>query len=218
MIELLVVMFVITMLLTIGMPTIIKVRTQMKIGACRVTVNIIDKAVSMYHAQHKRYPSLQAMPAELYGQEFEADPSGGVKEVDDGEPGPGYRLQPRGVVYGPWNGVDQLQRTGDYQKGGQNSRVFFKDAFGRPIWYCPYNQEAESEDRRYEDNEFDHEASEVGINLNSIADYAKNQSGAYYRKDYIIMSQGADSKWGLIRGSGNTVIPPTDDITNFIRE
>ena len=207
-IELLVVMFVIAMLLTIGVPAALKFRTQSKIQACRVTVNIVDKAVDMYQKQHKRYPEMGEMAARLIGQSFT---SGGV-EVDDYHPGPGYRLQKRGTVYGPWNGVDKLRRTGDYEEGASSARVHFIDAFGAPIWYCPFK------DSTYTDSEFDRTDSEDGANIASIADYAKDASGRFYRRDYIVMSQSADGKWGLLRGtstSSNTV--PTDDVTNFTK-
>ncbi len=219
MIELLIVMFVITMLLTIGVPAIIKIRTQSKINSCKVTVNIIHSAVKMYHGAHDRYPTLKGMPAELYGQSYvnlSISNLGNLKEVDDMHPGPGYRLQPRGTVYGPWNGVDRLRRSGDYD--GAN-RVFFRDAFGRPIWYCPFNEVPAAGEKPYHDPEFDTAASEPGITLGDIDDYAKNKSGKYYRRDFIIMSQSADGKWGQPRGrdaGDDQNALPTDDVTNFL--
>ena len=220
-IELLVVMFVITMLLTIGVPAIIKIHTQSKINSCQVTINIIDKAIEMYHGEHNRYPSVKGMPAELYGQAFSADPNidgGALKEVEDYQPGPGYRLQPRGRIFEPWNGVDKLKRSGDYDS---NNRVFFQDAFNRTIWYCLFTAEPEAGKKPYDDSEFDRAASEPGISLIDIDDYAKNKENKYYRRDYILMSQSADGKWGKIRGpdSGDDQgALPTDDVTNFSKK
>ena len=142
MIEMLVVMFVIAMLLTIGVPAALRFKTLSKINACRVTVNIIDKAVDMYHKQHKRYPDMAEMAARLIGQSFTIDANAVAAEVNDGHPGPGYRLQPRGPIYGPWNGVDKLARSGDYEEGSSSARVHFIDAFGAPIWYCPFKKPA----------------------------------------------------------------------------
>ena len=219
MVELLVVMFVIAMLLTIGVPAALRFKTLSKINACQVTVNIIDRAVDMYQKEHKRYPALQDMAARLIGQSFKTI-GNTLTEVDDGLPGPGYRLQPRGRIYGPWNGVDKLPRDGDYEENTTAARVHFVDAFGAAIWYCPFD----NENMTYTDNKFDKDDSETGITITSIADYAKNAlgaSGRFYRRDYIIMSQSANGKWGLIRGTGgsgsssSSAAPPTDDVTNF---
>ena len=210
MIELLVVMFVIAMLLAIGIPAAMKFRTQAKINACRVTVNIVDKAVDMYHKQHKRYPEAKEMGGKLIGMSFKMS-GGKLTEVDDGHPGPGYRLQPRGTVYGPWNGVDKLPRSGNQLSTGQSDRVHFVDAFGGYIWYCPFKEST------YTDRQFDKTDTEIGVTISSIADYAQDSSGRFYRRDYILMSQGANSKWGLIRGAGSDTVP-TDDVTNFVRE
>jgi hypothetical protein len=177
----------------------------------RMTVNIIDKAISMYHAEHKVYPDKKSMPSQLIGLMYETDGT----EVDDGEPGPGYRLRARGTIYGPWNGVDKLKRTGDFDG---NNRVFFLDPFNRPIWYCPFTGSADSANSAnagYADAEFTNEDSEDGINISDIAEYAKDASGKFYRRDYILMSPGADGKWGLFSNTDKD-LSPTDDITNFI--
>jgi len=212
-IELLVVMFVIGMLLTIflvfpwGRPPEI---------ATRVTINIIDNAVAMYQKAHKRYPEMKEMAARLIGQSFITE-NGISKEVDDGHPGPGYRLKPRGTVYGPWHGVDELKRSGDYDQGADSARVHFIDAFGRPIWYCPFKKPSPASEPTYTDSEFDKDNSEDGVTITSIANYATDASGKFYRRDYIIMSPSANGKWGLIRGAGGSAVP-TDDVTNFTKD
>ena len=220
MIELLVVMFVIAMLLTIGVPAAMRFKILSKIHACRVTVNIIDKAVDMYQKEHKRYPEMLDMTARLIGQsfKFEAVTDNEPVEVDDGHPGPGYRLQGRGPVYGPWNGVHELARSGDYVEEADAARIHFIDAFGAPIWYCPFKNST------YTDTKFDKNDSENGVNITSIADYAMDASNRYYRRDYIVMSQSANGKWGLLRGTSGTgssstsATVPTDDVTNFMKE
>jgi len=236
MVELLVVMFVIAMLLTIGVPAALRFQTQAKINSCRVTVNIIDKAVDMYHKQHKSYPNQVEMAARLIGQSFKVGATEDERvEVDDGHLGPGYRLQPRGPVYGPWNGVDKLPRNGDYEGGGDDptdpdpnqlkARIHFLDAFNRLIWYCPFKRPTEASLPTYTDSKFEKDNAENGVTITGIADYATDASGRFYRRDYIIMSQGANGKWGLIRGTssgtgGSASINalPTDDVTNFTQE
>ena len=216
MIELLVVMFVIAMLLAIGIPAVMNFRTQAKINACRVTVNLIDKAVGMYQKEHKRYPDVHEMVGRLIGQQFKLK-AGAMVEVDDYCPGPGYRLQPRGTVYGPWNGTDKLPRSGNQIATSQSDRVHFIDAFGGYIWYCPFKE------LTYTDRKFENTDTEIGVIISNIADYAKDSSGRFYRRDYILMSQSANGKWGLIRGAAgsggsSSNIVPTDDVTNFVRE
>ena len=230
MIELLVVMFVIAMLLVIGIPAALRFQNQAKLNACRVTVNIIDKALDMYHKQHKSYPSMLEMASKLIGQSFELKPPPGdptaepiATEVPDGHPGPGYRLEPRGTVYGPWNGVDKLARSGDYDVGIEADRIHFLDAFGNRIWYCPFGNPLPETYTDTGEFAFKKTDSEDGVTITSIADYATDEFGKFYRRDYIIMSPGANGKWGLIRGSdaesgsaGATV--PTDDVTNFKKD
>jgi len=218
MVELLVVMFVITMLLGIGVPAVIHYRTQSKINSCRVTINAVDKAISMYHDLHKEYPDLKVMPSQLIGLSYEKNAQGVLDEYDDGKRGVGYRLQARGTVYGPWNGVDRFRRTGDWHRGGSDNRVHFKDAFDQPIWYCPFDPDAATDALRYKDADFTNDDTEGDdIVLQNIADYAKDRTGKFYRRDYILMSQSANGQWGKFSYTG-TRTPPTDDVTNFIRE
>jgi prepilin-type N-terminal cleavage/methylation domain-containing protein len=205
MIELLVVMLVITILLTIGVPAIMQYRTQGKINACQVTVNIIDTAIGMYHGQHNKYPGENSITSDLIGLRYDDDDG---LEVDDFQPGVGYRLQRRGPIYGPWNGVDKLKHGGGT----------FYDAFGQSIWYSVLNAEPDDDNSTYEDDDdFDNENSEDGVNINNINDYATNKDDGLYRRDYILMSPSADGKWGLIRGTDDSNIEPTDDVTNFTR-
>jgi competence protein ComGC len=191
MVELLVVMLVITVLLVIGVPAIMTFRTNAKINACQVTVNAIDTAIGGYYSQHKQYPEATKLVVKLVGL-----------EANDYHPGPGYRLQERGQVYPPWNGVDKLNR------GVEN----FIDVFGNTIWYCPFKNGS------YSDSTFTRNNTEDNVTLTSIADYATDANGKYYRRDYILMSPSADGKWGKIRNDGSTTTTPlTDDVTNFFR-
>lgn len=227
MVELLVVMFVISMLLAVGVPAALRMRTQAKINACRVTLNTVDTAVDMYRKHYKRTPEADELVGRLIGQWFKDGEEDVVKIVNgkpedagdgaDYHPGPGFQPQWRGAIHGPWNGVDELSRTGDWEPGADNARLHFIDAFGSPIWYCPF------EGSTYTDNEFERTDSEVGVTIASIADYARDSNQKFYRRDYILMSQSANGKWGLIRGvkgdtSSSSNIEPTDDVTNFVQE
>ncbi|MCP4374560.1 MAG: type II secretion system protein [bacterium] len=189
MIELLVVMLVITMLLVIAVPAIMTFRNQSKINATQAIINMVDGAVGMYYSHHKTYPNTGELAIKLIGL-----------EDDDFHPGPGYRIQERGEVYGPWNGVDEIKH------GDKN----FIDIFGNTIWYCKFNN-------NYSDSTFEYTKTEDNVTLAGIRDYATDASGKFYRRDYILMSPSADSKWGLPRNDGSSGNPLTDDVTNFFR-
>lgn len=207
-IEMLVVMLVIALLLAIGIPIVIEIRTQAKIQTCQARVNQISVAVEGYHGVHKNYPDVNEMAFKLIGQSFTEDASGVRTEVPDNHPGPGYRIKPRGKLYPPWNGVDELKTTGDHVVDATNTNlVYFLDAFGRPIWYCPLKNGV------YTDIDFATSDTEDGSTI-TIDNYAKNSDGRYFRTDFIVMSQSANGKWG--RFSDLNPAEPTDDVTNFL--
>jgi len=75
MIELLVVMFVISMLLMIGVPAALKFQTLARLNACQHVVNVIDAAVRLYHdaeGHHKKYPETKDVVARLIGYQLGA--------------------------------------------------------------------------------------------------------------------------------------------------
>ncbi|MDP6633460.1 MAG: hypothetical protein QGG42_01005 [Phycisphaerae bacterium] len=122
-----------------------------------ITINIIDNAIRMYHAEHRRYP----------GKDLFRDLTGSGD--DDGKPGYGYRLEPRGTVYGPWNGVHRLSTKGDPPR--------FADAYGNEIEYHPF--EGMSED----------------VKDYMTKSSAPGREPVYYRRDYILRSRGPNGKW-----------------------
>jgi hypothetical protein len=68
---------------TIVVPAVFKLRISTgPHDGCRTMVNMIDKAISMYHAEHGKYP----------GKDLFKDLTGSGD--DDGQPGYGYRLRP----------------------------------------------------------------------------------------------------------------------------
>ena len=117
MVEMLAVMFIITMLLAIGVPTALRYRAQARARATQKIINQIDQAVRMYYNEHHEYPAANNLTQCLTGY-----------KDDDGKKGYGYRVQKRGRVLGPWNGTEKLSRSGEH----------FMDSYGTAIEYHPF--------------------------------------------------------------------------------
>ncbi len=144
-------------LATIVIPSIIRVRVTGGPDPSRWTIHIIDTAIRMYHNEHDRYP----------GKDLFTDLTGAGD--DDGQPGYGYRLEPRGMVYGPWNGADKLAKRGD--------PPHFVDGFGNEIEYHLF------EDMPDDVKDYNTHSSPPG------------KPPVYYRRDYILRSRGPNGKW-----------------------
>ncbi len=122
----------------------------------QVTINIIDQAISMYHSFHRQYPGKDLFKSLTgYGD-------------DDGYPGYGYRVKPRGEVWGPWNGVHEMPTKGD--------PPHFVDYWGNEIEYHIFEDMSE--------------AMKDYINASP-----PGEDPDYYRRDYVIRSRGPNGKW-----------------------
>jgi len=144
-------------LATIVIPSIVTIRTSTGPHHSRWTIDSLDKAIEMYHGQHYRYP----------GKDLFKDLTGAGD--DDGEPGYGYRLEPGGRVYGPWNDTDKLAKRGD--------PPCFVDNFGNEIEYHLF------EDMPEDVKDYNTKSSTPG------------EPPVYYRRDYILRSRGPNGKW-----------------------
>jgi len=119
----LVVIFVIGLLLAFGVPGVIRMQINARARATQATVHIIDKAVRMYHDKHgDEYPSGNSTLVQCLT---------GYRD-DDGMEGYGYRLEPRGIVYGPWPGTEKIPTRG-------SDPPRFVDSFGQEIDYRRFN-------------------------------------------------------------------------------
>jgi len=120
MVEMLAVMFIITMLLVIGTPSALRYRAQSRARATQAIINQIDQAVRMYYDAHTphEYPEKKSLARRLTGH-----------KDNDNKEGYGYRVQKRGRVYGPWNSTEKLARSGEN----------FADSYGTEIEYYPFN-------------------------------------------------------------------------------
>jgi type II secretory pathway pseudopilin PulG len=149
-----VVIFVIGLLLTFGVPGVMRMQTNARARATQATVHIIDKAVRMYHGKH--------------GDEYPEDNSTLVQCLtgyrdNDRKEGYGYRLETRGVVYGPWNGTEKIPT----RTRGSNP-PHFVDSFGYEIDYRTFD---------------------TGIEYFKTG---KAGGPEYFRRDYWVRSPGPD--------------------------
>lgn len=151
MVEMLAVMFIIAMLLAIGVPAALRYRAQARARATQSIINQIGGAIRMYYDAHTphEYPENNSLARRLTGH-----------KDNDGKKGYGYRVQERGRVYGPWNGTENLARSGEN----------FADSYGAEIEYYPFR--------------------DTGVYAGAVNNYAKDAKGRYYRRDFVLRSKG----------------------------
>ena len=113
----------------------------------------ISGGVWQYHADHGSYPpssdsgqgewtgdELLYLHLVGYGPDLNEDSVAGGGQMpdaqtfasDDGYHGYGFRLVPSGVIYGPYNGTENLRRA---VETGESDQWCFADGFGNPIRY-----------------------------------------------------------------------------------
>jgi len=197
-VELMVVVSIISLLLLIGMPSALVIQKNIAAKASEVTLGTIATALKGYHNDFGEYPPSNSKGAEticrlLTGYPGDADGNqqpGADPKTDDGCAGFGFRTTGAGrnrPVHGPYFGAEKLDTT-----GGSEPR--FADAFRQPVMYYRYNGGYNSGDNPEGPSD--------------VADYAKNDSGQFYRNDYLLITKGPDGSWTKPRNGG-------DDITNF---
>ena len=197
MVEMLAVMFIITMLLAIGVPAALRYGVQARARATQTIINTVNGAIQQFYKEHHVYPEtdpdsddddlLQCLTGYRPATTDDDEHYGYKDDKGDGKDGYGYRMQPRGRVNGPWNGTEKLARSGEH----------FVDSYGTVIEYHPFR----IANGNYADSE--------------VNTYAKDASGRYYRRDYVLRSKGED---GQFADSAAGAVATSDDITNFFEE
>jgi type II secretory pathway pseudopilin PulG len=225
-VEVLVVISVIIMLAIILLPALVRYRIIIKTNITLTTVRQLDLACNAYKEDFYAFPpssnatygwpGAQLLPLFLIGY---ADNNGGTKgtpdpsgrlDSDDGVDGPGFRVVPRGKVYGPYAGAEKQPVSGAAPR-------WFVDAFGQPILYYRSTDPSTTINMyNYADNNATiNSVSFVGPNASDLDYYAQgnvlNAPNPYLRKDFILMSPGADGVWA----SKNKTVDASDDVTNL---
>ena len=200
-IEMLAVIAVISLLVLLIMPSIGKIRLAIQDSQSRVLIGLLDGACGQYKNDTGEYPA--SSPVSLKIPEWSAEGvrfegrhrlvealAGYLRAGQDGQDGPGWRMGPRGKVYGPYGDAHKYVMTGNPPA--------FVDAIGNEVYYYRFTGTGYNPG----DN--------GGTCPPDINNYAKNDSGEYYRRDFILLTRGIDGKWEDSL--------TTDDITNFLTE
>lgn len=233
-VELMLVIFIISLLIGIGVPSIDRLRSSYTRSLSLATLNMIEKACEIYKVNFKIRASAE--------QPWKAYPPGGNNSLvwaltgyvgdagDDGTPGEGdalkdddgcngfgFRRNKRGWVYGPYGGTEGI-RTKDKRRGETVPR-YFVDAFDNEVFYYRF-QNYTVEDGKIKDGRFVGGPEPDGP---SMQEYAKNSSDDYYRRDILLCTKGPDAIWGSRDVDGTTCELPrdfsgVDDVTNFLQE
>ena len=209
-VELLVVIAIIALLLLIGAPSAVQIQKDIARKKSVVMLAQISTALKLYAEDFdgKFPPSsneggqaicrlLTGFPGDAGNNQTPGANDNAFKE-DDGCQGYGFRLAPKGPVFGPYYGVHKLPTS-----GGSTAR--FVDAFRQPVMYYKFNENAAVP---LDFGSYSNDNSDAPGNIN---DYAKNNDSprAFYRKDFLLITSGPDGTWTNPRD------PDSDDITNF---
>ncbi len=204
-IELLIVVAIIGLLLSIGVPAGLKIYAQAKQKVSQSMIHQLDSACKTYHIDFDDYPpsdthygrnggALLCLLLTGYADDGDDNftPSGDLSS-DDGKDGFGFRLAFRGVIYGPYHGADKINAGG--------TPPIFIDASGNRILYYRWDEDTSLY--------IDAHNSDGPIDGDDINTYAKDSSGNYYRRDFLLCTQGPNELWNM-PNTGNS-----DDVTNF---
>jgi type II secretory pathway pseudopilin PulG len=203
-VELLVIIMIIMIVLAISMPSISRVRREIRANHSQSIVNLIHGACLHYHQELGAYPlDVRHLVRQLTGYRKKGtwDPKTSRFAGGDGLDGYGMRLRPRGRKYGPYNGAQDLRRT---KLDGVD---FFLDAFDGTILYSRF-----TEDRWQSLDDYD--------GPGNMTEYLKNVGGKFFRTDFVVISRGPNGKWEPYceDSGGRREWTGSDDITNLLNE
>ena len=235
-VELLVTILIIMILVGTMLPTLAKVRVEVLSKKSQSIVNVIEGGVLGYYADMDRYPENCGELVQKLTGTSDADLN----------PGFGFRLVSRGVVYGPYSGTDELSFS-TVDQGA--ATTFFLDAFGRSVLYyrfdpftntflSPGNYGGPQDQSQTDDAEGNMRYITLAAYLQGAPDPANPTADKWYRKDFVLMSRGPDGEWGAKRPHPSAPDDPKrfkmypayvagrdppwlrefDDLTNFLKQ
>ncbi len=214
-VELMVVVFILGLLLTFTVVALAKIIKKVNVDRSKSAIALLAAGCRLYEQDFDAYPPSsdpthpewaggQLLVLYLIGPAGDpGDPPDGQAgddlAVDDGIDGPGYRLMRGGPPYGPYIGVEKIDREqfGNPDQGGP----YFVDSFKNRIFYYAYANDTYTDTDNPEGP------------LTDNPDYPRDASGMYYNHDFLLMTAGPDGTF-----SSFTDDLRTDDITNFLPE
>jgi prepilin-type N-terminal cleavage/methylation domain-containing protein len=234
-VELMTAITIIAVLLGIILPSLMQIKTQIKRSASLATVRLIDSACEAYYNDFEDYPPSRRPNFATYLPNWEGkyllpllltgyapDPgvagepfSGGRKmHEDDGKDEYGYRVVHRGVVYGPYNGTEEVELR---RAEEDDPRRAFVDAFGNQVFYYKFRSDAPGSDPKFheDDNGPDPNSPYEEARQPDMPDYAVTATAEadWFRRDFLLCTMGPDQRFEAFRDD-----PATDDVTNFLQE
>jgi len=224
--ELMLVISAIAMLLIITLPAVTKAISSFKRKASQGIISQLANACEAYETDFGAYPPSYVtsrsswrgsqlltllltgyFPDSHDGTSGLGEPGtdalfGGPGETDDdGKEGFGFRVVRGGRQYGPYMGTDR----NEFMPASPDDHPVFVDAFGNEVFYYRYETAG--------GYDADHNrGGDIDGPLGEISGYADDPDGGVYRKDFLLITAGADGDF----------TDPTDvkwdDITNFFLE
>jgi len=225
-VELMLVIFIITLLIGIGVPSVSRIRMSYLRKTSLATLKMLEKGCEMYRSDFtirapesepwKAYPpgGNRSLVWALTG--YVGDPNGdrtpgGDLMTDDGFEGFGFRLAVKGLVYGPYNSAERVTREG--------TPPVFLDSFGNTIYY--FRCEGTSS------LTFVGGDTVTSSNNPTMPSYVQKKNPdstlSLSRNDIILCTKGPDALWGSRDPKDDTVkyykdFAAVDDVTNFLEE
>lgn len=198
--ELAVIVFIITLLIGIVVPSITRARTLIRRTQAQATVNLLAGACELYKNDSNEYPDSTPTPAwgGMNGRQRLVQCLTGYRN-DDGQAGGGWRPSNRATVRGPYNGAETIPTT---------VGKVFKDTFQNEIFYYRFDAAANGY------HAADNDDAPAGLTLQAApgpTDYLTPPgSTKYYTQTFAIMTAGPDKKFESKAANQNT-----DDVTSF---
>jgi type II secretory pathway pseudopilin PulG len=197
-VELLTIIIILSMLISLTTPSILKAREIFKVNQTRATIGQLEAGCRQYRMDWEANPpsgtGRRGVVGGLRGRYALVQALLGYRD-DDGITGLGARKRTRGKVKGPYV---KGQKTSD--KPGKPPA--FVDAFGSDVYY--YRWEGDHEKGRFNEADNADGPSPLGV-------YVKDPNDDYYRQDYLLLSRGPDRAW--LKPGPN--VRKTDDLANF---
>lgn len=190
-VEVLVVIVIISLLLTIAVPSIQKIRMNIVRSQCFATVHLLSGACDYF----KEDDNGGMYPPSAGGCNTLVQALTGYRN-DDNEPGFGWRAVPGGTKKGPYNGAENVATRNN---GGN---PVFIDSFKNDILYY-----------RFDTAKQQYNGGDNGGGPGDINNYVKSQGGTFLSKTFVIITPGADGVY-----SAKAMDPGSDDIANFLPE
>jgi len=200
-VELLTVIGIISLLLLIGAPAAVNIMHQVKVKTAEAVLAQISSALKAYKTDFEAYPPSYPEGGERICRlltgfapdsgDDQTPGKGAGFNSDDGKQGFGFRLAPKGPVFGPYFGTEELNTSG-------SNKPHFVDTFNQSVMYYLYDTATS----RFNPNDNSDDPSDIN-------NYARNKEGGFYRTDFLLLTRGADGEWDSPREKDS------DDITNF---